>query len=388
MSKRVCVLRMGFLWYLHPPVAGFLSGLHARGHDVTLIKSYPRDRRMPEEILPDICTSMLDLFVRRLPKSRLLEPLVFVEFTLRCILGGLRARPDVVVAVDVDTLLPGYLISRLRRCALVFYSLELYTERPNITGKPFWLWLEKHLINKAHLLVTCEKNRARVMHEKYGARELPMCILNVPPYAPPSRSERLREYLASKGVDATGIALYQGALDRARCAEEIIRAAALLDPGQVVVLVGRPSANYDIDAAIRQHGAEGKVFYYGCVESIDELRHVTLSADLGLQLQFNVGLNSYYCAPTKLFQYLMAGLPVIASNFPGMVEIVEGDEVGLCVNPEDPRAIAAAIRRILSDEALRARMASNALKTAREKYCFEVEGARLLDAVERIGDHA
>ena len=388
MSMRVCVLRMGFLWYLHPPVAGFLSGLHARGHDVTLIKSYPRDRRMPEEILPDIRTRMLDLFVRRLPKSRLLEPLVFVEFTLRCILDGLRFRPNVVAAIDVDTLLPGYILSRLRRCPLVFYSLELYTERPNITGKPFWLWLEKRLINKAQLLVTCEENRARVMHEKYGARTVPLCILNVPPYTPPGHSQLLREHLAAKGVEAKGIALYQGAIDRARCADEIIRAAALLEPGQVVVLVGRPSANFDIDDAIRRHGAEGRVFYYGCVESIEELLQVTLSADLGLQLQFNVGLNSYYCAPTKLFQYLMAGLPVIASNFPGMLEIVEGGEVGLCVEPEDPRAIAAAIGRILSDDALRARMAANASRVAREKYCFEVEGVRLLDAVERIGERA
>jgi len=384
MGKRICVLRMGFLWYLHTPVEALLSGLSARGHDVTLVKSYQRDRSKPEEPLPGIRNSMIALLTRRLPKSRFLEPLVFLEFVLQCVVRGLWARPDVVVAVDVDTLLPGFLISRLRRCRLAYYSLELYTERPNITGKRFWLWLEKRLINKAHFLVTCEPNRARVMHEKYGARDVPMCVLNVPLYTPPGRTDVLPRYLASKGVNARRIVLYQGGVDPARCMEEIVQAAALLDPGYAVVIVGRPSPNYDVEEAIRRHGAENRAFNYGSVQSTEELRNITLSADLGLQLQFNVGLNSFYCAPTKLFQYLMAGLPVIASKFPGMIEIIEGDEVGLCADPTSPSEIAAAINRILSDDSLHQRMVQNALRVAREKYCFEIEGAKLLDAIERL----
>ena len=72
MGKRICVLRMGFLWYLHTPVEALLSGLNARGHDVTLVKSYQRDRSRPEELLPGIRNSMIALLARRLPKSRFL----------------------------------------------------------------------------------------------------------------------------------------------------------------------------------------------------------------------------------------------------------------------------------------------------------------------------
>ncbi len=166
--------------------------------------------------------------------------------------------------------------------------------------------------------------------------------------------------------------------------EEIIQAAVLLDADTVVVLVGRLAPGYDLDDAIRRYGATGKVFFYGCVESLEALREVTQSADIGLQLQYDEGLNSYYCAPGKLFQYLMAGLPVVASNFPGMIEILEREDVGLCADPRNPREIADAITRILADDAVHMRMAENALRVAREKFCFEIEGAKLLDAVQQL----
>jgi glycosyltransferase involved in cell wall biosynthesis len=375
---------MGFLWYLQTALPDLLHGLRARGHEVTVIKSYPRDRRMPEERLPDITYSLIELYARRLAKSRVMEVAVFAEFIVRCILHGVRSRPDVVIAVDVDTLLPGYVIARLCRAKLVFYSLELYTERPGVRGRRFWLWLEKALVNKADLVVTCEPNRARVMLEQYGARRLPMVVLNVPRYAPAERGNHLQEYLNGKGVTARGIALYQGGIGRARCINEIVEAATMLAEGHVIVIVGRIEEGYDLDGVIRSFGVEDKVHYYGCVPTIEDLRSLTGSADLGLQLQFNTGLNAYYCAPGKLFQYLAAGLPVVASNFPGMIEIVEGEEVGLCVDPESPRAIAAAINMILDDDALRRRMSATALRVAKEKYCFEVEGNKLLDAIDAL----
>jgi glycosyltransferase involved in cell wall biosynthesis len=381
MNRKICVFRMGFLWHLLPPLPEFLRGLSARGCEVTLIKSYPRNRSMPEELLPEIRNSMMELHARKLPKSRFLEPLVFLEFTLKCVWRGIFARPDVIIAVDIDSLLAGYIASRLTGSRLVYYSLELYTERPNITGKRFWLALEKLLIGKPDLLVTCEPNRGRVMVEKYGAPETPLCVLNVPAFRERVRTTVLRDYLSAKGVSFNRVVLYQGGIGPTRCVEEIIQASALLPEGVVTAFVGRMSPSYNFDEGVRRHRAEGKAFYYGCVETLDDLREVTQSADLGLQLQFNLGLNAFYCAPGKMFQYLMAGLPVVASNFPGMLEIVEGDDVGLCVNPESPKEIAEAITQILSDEAVYERMSKNALKAAKEKYCFEVEGAKLLDAV-------
>ncbi|MBI2431672.1 MAG: hypothetical protein HYV26_02245, partial [Candidatus Hydrogenedentes bacterium] len=114
-GARVLFLRISFVPFLLLPVRLFIDGLVARGHEVTLIKTRPRDQRTPEEARPHIRNVLLELRSRNLPKSRLVEPLVFAEFIVRSIWHGLRSRPHLVVAIDLDTLLPALIIARLRR---------------------------------------------------------------------------------------------------------------------------------------------------------------------------------------------------------------------------------------------------------------------------------
>ncbi len=379
---------MAYLPYLLLPIQLLIKNLAARGYEVTLVKTYPRDRSLKEEDRPECHNVMLDLLTRRLPHSKWIQPFVFAEFVARTVYHAWRARPDIVVAVDTDTLLQGYLVSRMTGARLVYYSLELYTERPGFGPKGFWVRLERLLINRAHLVVACEPNRARVMQEKYGARPLPMCVLNVPMRTEGARTDILRHYLRERGVAAKWIVLYQGAIARQRCMDQILEAARGFDQGIVAILVGPRSEDYDIDAAIAKLGVADRVFYYGRVSTLDELDAITASADLGVQVQLNLGLNTYYCAPCKLFQYLMAGLPVVASNFPGMIEVVEGNGVGACVNPESPDEIAAAVNRLLGDTASHDAMAAKARELARERYCYEAEGAKLLEAIDELAGGA
>lgn len=385
MGKRVCVLRMAFLPYLIPPERQFIEGLQARGFDITLVKSYVRRGKEKEESRPGLCNRMIDLLTKRWPKSKWIEPLVFVEFILRSTLLGVWSRPDLVVAIDVDTLLQGWIVSRLCRAKLIYYSIELYSERPGFSPKRFWVWFERRLINKAHLAVACEPNRARVMQEKYGARELPMTVLNVPPYSQPEHTTVIPDYLRARGLEGKRVAYYMGEIKAARCIDQFIEAARRFDDSIVLFLIGPVEPGYDVHAKIRECGVERKVFVHPPVHP-REVMAFACSADLGLQTQLNDGLNHLYCAPIKLFQYLMAGLPVLASNFPGMVDVVEKNEAGLCVDPEDVEAIAAAINTILGDAALWRRMSENALRVAKDRYCYEIESRRLFEAVDRLMD--
>jgi glycosyltransferase involved in cell wall biosynthesis len=82
--------------------------------------------------------------------------------------------------------------------------------------------------------------------------------------------------------------------------------------------------------------------------------------------------------PTKLFEYMSAGIPVIASDFPAWRSIVEGHDCGLSVDPCDPAAIADAIRLLIDDEAGARRMGENGRRAVLEHYGWTAERDKLL----------
>jgi glycosyltransferase involved in cell wall biosynthesis len=100
---------------------------------------------------------------------------------------------------------------------------------------------------------------------------------------------------------------------------------------------------------------------------------------MGILLYRNDCRNNYYCAPNKLFEYMMMGLPVIAPSFPGIVPIVEGGNAGLCVDPARPEQIAAAVNELARSPELRQRMKENGLRLTRERYNWETESAPLIE---------
>jgi len=120
-----------------------------------------------------------------------------------------------------------------------------------------------------------------------------------------------------------------------------------------------------------------RVFMPGWVP-LEELPLYTASADVGLCLIENLGYSYYLSLPNKLFQYIMAGVPVLASDFPEIGRIVRETGVGLPVDPSDPEDVADKARRLLEDGGLRRRCSENARRAA-EVYNWEVEKVKLYE---------
>ena len=114
-----------------------------------------------------------------------------------------------------------------------------------------------------------------------------------------------------------------------------------------------------------------------------ELLAWTASADIGAQPIRNTCLNHLSTDSNKLFEYAMAGLPVVASDFPEIRRVVKAHDFGLLFDPETPGALAAALGRLVADEALRARLAANARASARALSWEAQEGA-LVGLYERV----
>lgn len=175
--------------------------------------------------------------------------------------------------------------------------------------------------------------------------------------------------------------IYTGGLASHKGIYQIIQALAYVQTPQVelIVLGGHDRETAE---AIQQLPGWSRVHYYGRVpyETIYRYLH---SAAVGLVC--NQPVHDYDLAqPNKLFEYMAAGLPVIASNFDLWKEIFEGNECGVTVDPTSPEQIAKAIDYLLSHPEIRRKMGDNARRAVQEKYNWERESLKLLSLYREV----
>jgi glycosyltransferase involved in cell wall biosynthesis len=284
---------------------------------------------------------------------------------------------DVYHAHDLDALWPAARAARQRDVPLVYDSHEFWTEQSSLVGRPliraFWSQLEQRLIQRTARVIAVSQSIARLMGECYGLDEV-VVLRNLPLYRPPVPSDRIR---AELGLEpARPIVLYQGGFLSGNGLSEQIEAASGF--GQAAfVLIGDGPCEASLKEQVRKADLGNRVFFLPRVP-FQQLHDYTCSADLGLCLIKGTGRSFYYSMPNKLFEYLMAGLPVLASDFPEMSQVIRQSQAGEVVNPEDISAIRQQVCSLLGDEARRQSCREAALKAAR-LYNWEQEATRLIE---------
>ncbi|NLC39239.1 MAG: glycosyltransferase family 4 protein, partial [Clostridia bacterium] len=168
-------------------------------------------------------------------------------------------------------------------------------------------------------------------------------------------------------------ACYIGGITKVRGIREMIRAVGMT--GYKLFLAGRFSSTEEREKARQAEGWE-QVVELGQLGR-QEVREILSRSMVGLVVLHPIP-NYLDALPVKMFEYMSAGIPVIASNFPLWKEIVEENQCGLCVNPLDAAEIAAALELILSDPKRARQMGENGRKAVEEKYNWETEGRKLL----------
>jgi glycosyltransferase involved in cell wall biosynthesis len=124
-----------------------------------------------------------------------------------------------------------------------------------------------------------------------------------------------------------------------------------------------------------------------------DIWHLLRQAFVGVVMYRNTCRNNYYCAPTKLSEYLAVGVPVIVSNFPGMLEFLEEYTCGVAVDPESPTDIAAGINHMLRDPEVYDRMRGQARLYFDEELNWTAESRKLIGVFRDLldlphGNHA
>jgi glycosyltransferase involved in cell wall biosynthesis len=203
-------------------------------------------------------------------------------------------------------------------------------------------------------------------------------IRNVPAYQVVSRNDRLRQYLGF-GPEVR-IALYQGNISSNRGLDRLVRAAKYLEPQTVIVMMGwaAEATRSQLEALIASEQVVDRVKLLPEVPYADLLKW-TASADIGLTIfQPDYSLSIRFTLPNKLFEYMMAGLPVLSSQLNAIMEVIKTYDIGQIVPSLTPSDIGAAINAMLADTAALARMRNNALEAARKEFHWENDSQKLI----------
>jgi len=271
------------------------------------------------------------------------KALKYMEFFFRVTLSQRKLGLDVIHCNDLNALPISVVLKAFssKSLKIVYDCHEYQTEVKSMKGFKQTLarWLERRLIKYTDVTLTVSNAIAEEYVRLYGV-EKPRLVLNTPPY---KQVEKTHVYRQKFNIDSeASIFLYQGGISAGRGIEVTLEAFKALPDNLVIVFMGYGELTPLVEEAATQHQ---NIFYHPAVSPSVLLEH-TAAADYGICFIDNICLNYYYCLPNKMFEFMMAGLPVIVSDLPEMKRIVEQYKVGLVADNSDPQALRDAVTSI------------------------------------------
>lgn len=182
---------------------------------------------------------------------------------------------------------------------------------------------ERAFIRYCYQVITVSNSIAESYSRMYKIKK-PVVIYNCPYLSTPNKADHFRKKFGIKTNEK--IFLYQGALSEGRGIETLLDVfLALQNRNLVIVFMGYGT----LDSLVKDYQNKSSNIFYNEAVPQSVLLEYTASADIGVALIENSCESYRLCLPNKLFEYLMAGLPVIVSNLPEMKKLVRSHEVGL-----------------------------------------------------------
>lgn len=270
------------------------------------------------------------LRISRNVPGALRHPFQYASWVASVLLAAFRRRPIAVQATSVETLPAAVILGIFRRIPVVYDAAELESEK--FPGRPRASRIVRAIerVCLPFVAETCvvSGSIADWYVKRYGVRRPPL-VRNLPARAAQAsaRTGALRRRLGIP--DDALVALFQGGLAPGRGIPALVDAALRLPADRHVVFLGYGPLEPLVEAAARE---KKNVHFWPAVPPA-ELPALTADADLGLILYEDVCLNHRYCLPNKLFEFYLAGLPVLASDLVEMRRFIEAHDAGVLVTP-------------------------------------------------------
>jgi glycosyltransferase involved in cell wall biosynthesis len=296
-----------------------------------------------------------------------------------------QIRPALVHCCDYNTMWVGAAARLLCGSAVVYDSHELWPDRNQRVEPRAWLMAGEWLLTRvAHRVTTTSPAHAEVMARRYRIPS-PVTVRNIPEGTGPDRRPLGTTAAGASGdgrrarrPDPSPLVVYVGGLQPNRGLEQAIEAVARIDGARLRLLgPGAPTYRSELEQLARAERVDDRVEFSPPVAPAEVVPAVR-DADLGLALFQPTCLSHRLVLPNKLFEYTLAGLPVLGSDLPMISAFISEHRLGATVDPGDAEAIAAKIRELIEPEA------NARLRAAAERAAATIDWERERELLEDV----
>lgn len=274
--------------------------------------------------------------------------LFYVMLNIRFFLYLLFKKTDYILANDLDTLLPAYLVSKIKGSKVIYDSHEYFTEAAGLTGRDFqknvWLKVEEWIFPKIETIYTVNESIASIYRKKYKVKV--QVVRNIPPMNVLENAKTKTEL--GLPLDKQIILLQGAYIDYDRGAKEVAYAMKYVD-NTLFLIIGTGQEIATVEKLRVEESLEDKIIILPKMP-FHELMQYTANVDLGLSVDKPLHLNYTLSLPNKLFDYIQAGIPLLTSNLPELARVQEKYSIGLMLDNHKPEHIAEKITEALRSD--------------------------------------
>lgn len=268
----------------------------------------------------------------------------YLQFAFILISELVRSNADIYFAEDLYTLPFVTTIAKIKKAKVYYNSREIYAHLGGLRNRPtlqnIVKSIEKFFIKKVDLVLTTGLLDSEYIEKLYKISDT-LVVRNIPLY---QKTIPKIDFRKKYNIDNNKLILiYQGVILSGRGLKQIINIVAKL-PKTVLIIFGDGEEKNSFAELARKLNVSDRIIFAGSIDQ-KELINYTGSGDVGLSLIENISISYYHALPNKLFEYIMAGLPVLCSDLPQMKAIIEKYNVGESINMENEGNIFAVLNK-------------------------------------------
>jgi len=296
--------------------------------------------------------------------------------------AAVQTWPSIIHCHDLDTLEAGIRTSNITGCSVVFDAHEIWWQQhAEDEAVPEWNdyfeEIESKYIVQTDLVITVCDSIANFFMEKHGIPR-PTVVRNAIRLTAEQKSEQTDLRPSESPIEV----LFHGGFAYNRGLEELLEAAKDFVNAKLI-LRGFGTLEDQLREYIEKNNLEDTVAFSSPVP-MSQVVQAASTSDIGIIPYKPVCLNNRYSTPNKLFEFMTAGLSVVASDLPELKKVIESEKIGLTFEAGSAESIAKAINTLASDPERVTKMRAKARSAAQRRHNWTVEEKKLVTAYEHI----